>query len=217
MKKGAIIFSIVLIIVVIAASTLTYAFFSRSEAEFTITLSSAATTTVVLELSTDNQTLRPPTATANNTQQKYAYTDAFAAYKISYEANADIANAKIFVSDISLSKNGVQDKSSNEYRYLSQNGVFQYYFKLYPGDAPGEVNPTGETIADNAWKNGAGDVEAYKVSFDPDVGNLFTKGDTGTIVFFVRFAPGYTDELIPPKANGANVAFSITIEPTDAE
>ena len=45
-----------------------------------------------------------------------------------------------------------------------------------------------QLIADNEWKNGAGDVEAYKVSFDPDVGNLFTKGDTGTIVFFVRFS-----------------------------
>ena len=208
MKKGVLIFASIGIIVIIAISVVTYAFFAQNKVDFVITLESAVTSTVILEVDTDTaNALTPPVTKTDKSYGKYAGSNNYAAYKISYRAEADIASASIYVTDINFSRSGVEDTSSPEYLYLSQSGVFEFGFKLYANIAPENVVVSTDNVV---WVNGTGDENGTSLGTDP-----FDSGDEGTIVFFVRFSSNYPDELVPPACNGMEIYFTINMDVTD--
>ena len=138
---------------------------------------------------------------SNNSFNKYANSNNYAVYLITYAASADISSADIYVTDIGFARNGVTDTSSPEYLYLSQNGVFEYSFTLHKNTAPEDVDVS---IPPNNWIQGVGVEHAVTFASNP-----FVAEDTGTIAFYVRIADAYSDELIPPSCEGMEVYFAI--------
>ena len=210
MKKGILIFGAIGIIMIIAISAVTYAFFNQNKVDFTITLKSAVTSTVILEVDTDEvNALTPPKTQANNTYAKYSGSNSYAAYKITYKSEADIASSNIYVSEVGFSRDGVADTSSPEYAYLSQTNVFEYGFKLYKNTNPESVVISTDGVN---WISGTGD--SHGVSFGA---NPFATNDQGTIVFFVRFSSSYPDEQVPPACDGMEIYFTINMDVEDAQ
>lgn len=193
MKKTGIIVSIVLIIALLGASSITYAFYTRAQEDFTITQTAASNASIELAVNTrESSSLRPATANAAN-DNSISQAGNIVCIELKYKSLSTISSTSIQAKDITVQKAGLSDVNKN---FIKDNLEFAFF--IFKSSTKLD-NPT----APNTWYN-AGVLSSFS-AFDTD--------EEGYIYVFVRFKTSVTNEDMTESMKGAKIYATVSIEP----
>ena len=191
MKKTGIIVSIVLIIALLGASSITYAFYTRAQDDFTISQTAASNASIELAVNTgESSSLRPATANAAN-DNSISQAGNVVCIELKYKSLSTISSTSIQAKDITVQKAGLSDVNKN---FIKDNLEFAFFKSSTKLD-----NPT----APNTWHN-AGILSSF---------SAFDTNEEGYIYVFVRFKTSVTNEDMTESMKGAKIYATVSIEP----
>ena len=191
MKKTGIIVSIVLIIALLGASSITYAFYTRAQDDFTISQTAASNASIELTVNTGaSSSLRPATANAAN-DNSVAQAGNVVCIELNYKSLSTISSTSIQAKDITVQKVGLSEVNKN---FIKDNLEFTFLKSSTKLD-----NPT----APNTWYN-AGVLSSF---------SAFDTNEEGYIYVFVRFKTSVTNEDMTESMKGAKIYATVSIEP----
>lgn len=190
MKKTGIIVSIVLIIALLGASSITYAFYTRAQDDFTISQTAASNASIELTVNTGaSSSLKPATANATN-DNSISQAGNVVCIELKYKSLSTISSTSIQAKDITVQKTGLSDINK---RFIKDNIEFAFSKNTTKIDNP-------------SWCK-VGVLSSF---------SAFDTNEEGNIYVFVRFKTSITNEDMTESMKGAKIYVTVSIEPPKA-
>ena len=212
MRKTGLLIIVILALAIVAFSSMTYAFYSSSRAEFTFVVESDVGSSIGLNLVNSSKALKPANTSAavgNYSKASNSNGESYAVFLVQYNASSAL-NVDFYITNVDYKDKSGNSFSAGHIAYL--DSILKYSIKLettlntYHLVDDTYDTPNLHTLVDDDWKfkydsTSASTIAATSFNF-PSVAI-----GQGYLFCYIKF--DVSQELVPPQYDDMTISFTI--------